>query len=1212
MRIEKRFGGLGLVSAVVLCATLKAQDPVLSEFMAVNRTTLADEDGDFSDWVEIYNPSAQEVSLKDWALTDDAKKLSKWKFPDIKMSAGGLLLVFASEKNRAVAGRELHTNFKLDPDGEYLALVKADGTTITSEIAPEYALQIADVSYGIPMESAQSTLLGAGATAHVQVPASDALGATWTQPVFDDAAWLAGPTGIGYDKKSVPTYTDLIQTNIETQMFKVNTSVYVRLPFQVADLATAAGALVLKMKFEDGFVAYLNGVEVARLGTPPALAWNAKAPVRRLEKDAQVFASFNISGSSALLKQGANVLAIHALNDSSTAATSDFLLLPEIEVLKVTSAQLGTRLYLEKASPGLPNGTAGSPDVAEEPEFSKASGTYADALSVELTSPTPGATVRYTIDRSLPTEASPAYAGPISVAVTTMIRARSFAPNSLPSPAVSSSYVLLNANVKDFSSNLPIMVVETFGKPLPEDPLTFSVVSIHDNPAGRTALVDAPVLITRAGLKKRGSSSLGFPKNHFAMELWDEDNGDKEAEILDMPKESDWILNGPYTDKTLMRDYLAYDWSNKMGRYAVRSRFVELFLNQGGTKVDSNDYWGVYVFMEKIKRGDDRVDIKRLHASETSEPEVAGGYILKNDRLDPGDVGLATKRGIRLAYVYPKEKEATTAQKAYLKGYLDEFETVLYGNGYTDPNNGYAKYIDVDSFIDQHILTELCKNIDGYRLSTFMYKDRDGKLVMGPAWDYNLSLGNANYLDGWKPEGWYYPLVGSAQEYPWYPRLFQDVNFLARYKQRWTDFRKTVLKTDLLLQQIDDIAGYLEESQLRNFVKWRILGTYVWPNQYIGQTYADEIGFMKSWLATRVAWMDSTFVVPPIFSKGSGDVEPGFKLEITSNDGPIYYTVNLSDPRNEQGLPSTDSVLYDPAKGVVINSNIRVRARVKAGEIWSGLKEGTYVTEPPPLVISEIMYNPPPPPAGSAFRALDFKYIEVLNTGSTPFNLSGVRFTKGVVFDFTSGALATLGPGEYAVVVRNKPAFESRYGVDGSIKVAGAWTQDLSDRGESVAIKGSIEETIVDFTFTDAWYPETDGQGKSLVLINPTANRATFASKEAWRVSGEVNGSPGREDKVPDGGLQRAGDISQDGQLNITDAINLLRFLFQGLLTELPCQGGGKDDPGNKALADVDGDGGVNLTDAVYTLRYLFQEGPPPSLGADCVRIVGCGDACTQ
>jgi hypothetical protein len=249
----------------------------------------------------------------------------------------------------------------------------------------------------------------------------------------------------------------------------------------------------------------------------------------------------------------------------------------------------------------------------------------------------------------------------------------------------------------------------------------------------------------------------------------------------------------------------------------------------------------------------------------------------------------------------PDRVEITQEQMNWIKGYINEFEAVLYGPNFTDPIDGYAKYIDVDSFIDTHILVELTKNIDGFRLSTYMFKDRGGKLNMGPVWDYNLSLGNADYLDGWIPTGWYYDLLSDG-DYPWWRRLFQDPEFQLRYADRWFVLRQNLFDTGMLLQDIDDIVELLSEAQVRNFDRWAILGTYVWPNWFIAQTYQAEIDWMKDWLEKRLTWMDTQIGVefaaaPPLFSRQGGQVNQGFNLTMSASFGTIYHTLDGSDPR---------------------------------------------------------------------------------------------------------------------------------------------------------------------------------------------------------------------------------------------------------------------------------------------------------------------------
>ncbi len=377
-----------------------------------------------------------------------------------------------------------------------------------------------------------------------------------------------------------------------------------------------------------------------------------------------------------------------------------------------------------------------------------------------------------------------------------------------------------------------------------------------------------------------------------------------------------------------MRNFLPYTWSNDIGRYAPRTKFVEVFLNSDSGPVSLSDYVGVYTFMERIKVSTDRVNIARLQLHHDAEPEITGGYIIKKDKLDPAEPTFYTSTGLQLIYVEPDGTEITPAQQAWIKAYLDRFESVLYGANFTDPVNGYAKYIDVDSFIDHHIIVELAKNIDGFRLSTYMFKDRLGRLNMGPVWDYDLSLGNANYLEGWKPDGWYNRLLGDG-DYPWWRRLFQDDYFRLRYADRWYALRRNLFTTSRLLGNIDDAANLLNESQSRNFSRWPILGVYVWPNWFIATTFQEEIDWMKGWLQSRLAWTDgqisSEFApVPPAFNQQGGHVAPGFKVTISSPSGAIYYTVDGFDPRvpgSSRGTGQSSSVVLiaeDSAKRVLV------------------------------------------------------------------------------------------------------------------------------------------------------------------------------------------------------------------------------------------------------------------------------------------------------
>ncbi|MFM1769719.1 MAG: hypothetical protein RJA22_2248 [Verrucomicrobiota bacterium] len=244
---------------------------VITEFMASNTRTLPDEDGAYEDWIEIHNPGAVPVDLAGWSLTDSASDLRKWIFPATNLAAGAYTYVFASTKDRRIPGRVLHTNFRLSGSGEYLGLVRPDGTNITSQFAPVFPVQYADVSYGLQQNASTVTLVNTAATGRVLVPTNDALGLNWTQPGFADSGWLAATNGIGFEtspgEPGETPYGSLIRTDIRTAMHTRNPAAYVRFPFQVAD-PTAVNSLSLQVRYDDGFAAYLNGRLLATRNAP--------------------------------------------------------------------------------------------------------------------------------------------------------------------------------------------------------------------------------------------------------------------------------------------------------------------------------------------------------------------------------------------------------------------------------------------------------------------------------------------------------------------------------------------------------------------------------------------------------------------------------------------------------------------------------------------------------------------------------------------------------------------------------------------------------------------------------------------------------------------------------------------------------------------------------------------------------------------------------
>ena len=601
---------------------LDAGPLVISEFMAINDGAAADEDGEFSDWIEIHNPTAGPVDLDGWYLTDDESDSTRWRFPALELGPNEYLVVFASGKDRVESGGELHANFKLDASGEYLALVQPDGVTVAHQFAPEFPAQHEDVSYGIIAET--TTLVAEGCEVRYRVPtAADAsLGSAWTALDFDDSTWVgdtdtktgvgfnSDPTGIGStqlispitvpfasgdpypgDGDSDPTYAatkaidgltetfccllddtltggstgtipdyagapvtghmvfdlgreywvdgaeliaalhgsaynpkdveffyyaddnpynnavvddiegdadicllapehtyaalgsgvsetvswggravryvgmrvnssyesayphynyqigeitfsaqeigfDGIQADVGDAMQGNNASIWTRISFDATEMPDAQ-ALSLRMRYNDGFVAYLNGREIARRNAPESVGWNTAATTERTDEETGQFETIDVTDFLGDIIVGTNVLAVQGLNVD--AADDSFLLLPE---LIVTGSERFERYFLE-ATPGEPN-MPGFIDYVADTRFSVDRGIYDEPFSLEITSATAGATIRYTTDGSEPTSThGTVYEDPVAIYTTTCVRAAAFKEDFEPTNIDTQTYIFL-------------------------------------------------------------------------------------------------------------------------------------------------------------------------------------------------------------------------------------------------------------------------------------------------------------------------------------------------------------------------------------------------------------------------------------------------------------------------------------------------------------------------------------------------------------------------------------------------------------------------------------------------------------------------------------------------------------------------------------------------------------------------------------------------
>ena len=438
-------------------------------------------------------------------------------------------------------------------------------------------------------------------------------------------------------------------------------------------------------------------------------------------------------------------------------------------------------------------------------------------------------------------------------------------------------FIIFSCNKIEDLPNSSIQYPE-IGKIIPHVQINTLNKEIVDEPKISSKMIitkDSMILYDgNIGIEYRGSSSQLFDKKSYGFETWDEENEDMDYPLLGFPEEEDWVFYGPYSDKTLIRNKLIYDLSNQIGRYASRTKFCELTIN--------NQYMGVYVFMEKLKRDKNRIAIKKLENDDLDSINISGGYIIKIDKSDDENgeqvyndfnafisnykPNYATYQSIWFNYEYPKPKDIHNEQKQYINSYFDNFERALSGINFKDSLSGYRKYIDVESFIDFFILNELSNNLDGYRLSTYLHKNRNEKLKIGPIWDFNLSFGNGNYCNGDKYDTWTYKFNETCSDdfwlIPfWWEKLLEDPYFVNKLKERWNELRKKELSDENIFQMIQNYISILKNESggiYRNYSKWNVIGKYLWPNNYVGNSYESEIDYLIKWISKRNNWLDKS------------------------------------------------------------------------------------------------------------------------------------------------------------------------------------------------------------------------------------------------------------------------------------------------------------------------------------------------------------------
>ncbi len=488
--------------------------------------------------------------------------------------------------------------------------------------------------------------------------------------------------------------------------------------------------------------------------------------------------------------------------------------------------------------------------------FSPSAGTFVGSETVAL-SVQARADIHFTLDGSLPTVMSPVYRGPLTLDKSTRLRAVAIVADvGRQGPVATEMYLRVNPDTQRFTSHLPIILIHTFEAGTPEPFGTEYVpaaLQVFQPQSGTTRIVGRAALDARIGIHVRGVTSRNFPKKQYAVELRaDDKDSDNDQPLLGLPSSSDWVLSDPIAyDRALIRNALAFELSNRIGRYAPRTRFAEVFMVDDGGDVRAGAFLGFFTLIEKISRAPERVNVSRLPESATSVPAMSGGFILRIDKgVADFDAG-----GRRLQFVYPDPEDMSVPERRpqldFIRAFLDGFAQAASAANFKNPSTGqhYSEYIDVDTWIDHNILNALTKNVDGMRFSSYFYKERGGRLAAGPVWDFDRSLGTPWDPRATEPEEWNQTF--NATDYfneGWWRLLFRDPEFRSRYRARFKALLNGEFSADNLDRIVDGIASKVGDAASRNFRRW----TQFPPRD---NSHAAEIALLKDFLRRRVAWI---------------------------------------------------------------------------------------------------------------------------------------------------------------------------------------------------------------------------------------------------------------------------------------------------------------------------------------------------------------------
>jgi hypothetical protein len=400
-------------------------------------------------------------------------------------------------------------------------------------------------------------------------------------------------------------------------------------------------------------------------------------------------------------------------------------------------------------------------------------------------------------------------------------------------------------------SDLPVLrlLVAAPGGPILDEPKvggTLSLFLAGSCPIGKLKKC-RPTASASVRVELRGNSSLRLsPKKSYGFVLQEEPHGAALTNALELPRRDKWILQACYADRTCLRNRLAYAIAAAMGRPAPEVRFVEL--------VVGDQYQGLYTLLPRPSRA-------MLSLPPVSHSDVTGGYIIRREGVGKaGGRSWRARSGLMWTYHYPAADVITDQQRQYLRDFLDRVEEQIELGEHG--NNGFSAVLDLDSWVDYALLQELANNVDAYWKSMFVYKMPDrlgGRLFLGPAWDFDIAFGNADFRGGWRTDVWAFTAdeqEGDQDVVPgFWQALWSNPLFVRRAATRWQALQQHVLEPGRLDARLDKWQIEIAAARRRDQRRWGTAGRRLWPNHYVGDDDAGDVQILKAWIHRRIAWL---------------------------------------------------------------------------------------------------------------------------------------------------------------------------------------------------------------------------------------------------------------------------------------------------------------------------------------------------------------------